>query len=215
MWLLQQKHTEGRYIEDTLYDSSDAHALDQWRFPRIMGDYSGIMLLSTIFASFFFGRDYVLRGYTSLVSTGKQRAVIVLGKYIVYIAISTLLSLVTICIMLTVYTDSVVSLGFGYVMKSIAIRLIVDVGLLCLPAFFSFLFRDMVKSAGFGFLFLVAFFSNRSIIGFDLLRAYTNEQLWEYAADSQHLIMAVVTTMIIALSSITISVLAFEHTDLK
>ena len=163
-WLLDEKYERKQFIEDTYYSADEKNVFETWRFNRILKDNAAIVLLGIIFAVFFFGQDFTRRGYSAYILAGQRRFPVLAGKFCAYIAVSSLLSIVVLIVAVISFVPSVFVLGADYVLRCIGTRFIIDMGFLCIPIIFPFIFHDIIKSMCVGVLFVILFFSNRAVI---------------------------------------------------
>lgn len=214
-WLLEKDYTHNQFIDGTYYPAEAKNVYETWVFDRILKDYAAIGLLGMIFAAFFFGRDFVRRGFSGYVIAGRSRTQILAGKFSAYFAMSLLLSLVVLVTAIITFVPKVFVLGFGYVMGRVGTRLIIDVGFLCLPAIFPFIFRDVLKSAGVCLLFITLFLSNRAIVNLHLFDFYYNNALFQRSSSLKPFLLVLLTTVGIFVAVLAAASLLFPRTQLK
>lgn len=214
-WLLEKEYTQKQYIEGNYYPADAENVYETCVFERILRDYAAILLLGMIFAAYFFGQDFVLRGFSTYVIAGRSRTEILVGKFSAYLALSLLLSLVVLVTAIINFVPKVFVLGYGYVMRCVGTRLIIDVGFLSVPVIFPFIFRDILKSAGVCLLFMILFLSNQAIVNLHLFDFYSNSALFQRSFSLKPFLLVLLTTIGIFAAVAAGSYLLFRRAQLK
>jgi hypothetical protein len=192
--LLQEKVEYMQFIEDSYYPADAKLVLESWTFQRVLDDHAAIRLLGIVFAVYFFGQDFTRRGYSAYVLSGRSRSEILAGKFCAFVLVSLLLSVILLIVALRAVLPGIFGLGLGYVMRCAGTRLMMDIGSLCLPVLFPFIFRDVIKSMGAALLFMILFLSNRAILDLHVLDSYFDKAIWGISFSFQAFYPALLTT---------------------
>lgn len=151
------------YPERYPLDAQDI--FEGWAVTGIFSDIGGSVFFWMFFAAFFFGRAHTKRGYTAGVLCGVKRRDLILGRILVYVLVSVLMSGIQTLLALTLFAPRVPEIyGAAVMARGLAARLAIDLFFCSLVMVFSVLIRKPVLSFLASFSVVTFFLSNRAVI---------------------------------------------------
>lgn len=193
-------------------------------------DIATIMLLGSIFAGLFIGTDFVNRTINQEVTAGNSRLSIFFSKVIIlFISIEILMLIYPITAVivntsLNGWGEPVTISTVIYILRTVFLRMILDVSCLGLWMFFAFLFRDVTKTMGVSILTLALGFpllalpSQKSVIIKNIYNLTVHSQARVIINDvltSNQLISIFVSNFIVIFVLLGASYLLFRKVELK
>lgn len=191
---------------------------------HVFSDASAISWMSIVFAGFVISRDFDKRTMNIMIYRGYSRWRILFSKVLIYYIYACVVSLVPTLVTLKVYAPGWTSaFSMGFLVRSILLKLLLDMGMISFPIIFAFLFQNPLKSISASLLvtFLLLKLKGESLLG-DILRYYPGalimrDELWSQAKvmDTQLKVAAVLSPLIFIVASVGISFAIFRKSDLK
>lgn len=144
-------------------DAQDIY--EGWAVTGIFSDIGGSIFFWMFFAAFFFGQAHTKRGYTAGVLCGVKRRDLILGRILVYVLVSVLMSGIQTLLSFALYAPRVPEIyGAAVMARGLAARLAIDLFFCGLVMVFSVLIRKPVLSFLASFSVVTFFLSNRAVI---------------------------------------------------
>lgn len=207
MVLRQMVDAEFAELEDTTFAV-------RWNFHHMLKDYSAVSFSAIIFTIFFFGIDFEIRSYQREIFAGISRRRILWGRYLVFIFAFLLLSLLEMLLAMIIYNPQVIELSMSMVVKGVALRCAMDVGLASMFVLIPFLCRKVGKSMAVAFIAMLLFLSNRAVIDLNPYQ-FIDAVYWEGCMDEKTTICLLLVTVTLVIGSGVCSTEYFSRTELK
>lgn len=144
-------------------DAQDIY--EGWAVTGIFSDIDGSIFFWMFFAAFFFGRVHTRRGYTAGILCGVKRRDLILGRILVYVLVSVLMSCIQTLLAFALFAPRVPEIyGAAVMARGLAARLAIDLFFCGLVMVFPVLIRRPVLSFIVSYGAVAFFLSNRAVI---------------------------------------------------
>ena len=185
-----------------------------WKFHKMLTDPSAAAYTAIIFPAFFFGMDFLARGYQGGLFAGEKRRRLFWGKYLTFFFFFLLLSGTELLLTIGLHIPRIGLLQDSYLIKGLVMRCLRDTGraLLCVPLVF--LAKSEWKAFGLSFLMMTLFMSNLSVIYLDPYQ-FVSVGYWKACGDvGTTWLIGAVTAVLFVISGL-LSAELFQRAELK
>ena len=117
------------------------------QFKYVLHRNLGMLFITMIFASYYIGMEFKSRSFNNSIYIGKSRNTVFLSKALVYYLAAALVSFLSVIVAIQFCASRVYELlPVYYVWRCILMYVLFDLGIMSVPLFFVFLFRNPALS---------------------------------------------------------------------
>lgn len=212
-WLLQKDYQTMQYYHYECYPIDQKHLEESQRFKVIITYFSLTALIGSLLSVYYFGHGFKRRLFSEEILSGYSRRQVFRAKFICYIVISIIISMITILIPILLFVPNIKVLGIGCIMDGILFRLFFDFLVLMIPVIVVCLIKNYALSI------ILLYFANYVFLNLAFLRNESpfiteiKELLPVIKKPDMYYIYAAI--LLISIFSYEISYLLFKKSNLK